>query len=79
MAKQLESVGIYLVMKRNGDGTYTKELQRVESCVCDPVATTIPEKCSTPFNVFPAYDGAATVSAFLDTCLQTAKDAAGVV
>jgi hypothetical protein len=79
MAKQLDYVGVYLHLQRNEDGSYTKTLQRVESIVRDPAATTVPENTPTPFNTFPAYDGAATVSAYLDTCLQAAKDAAGVV
>jgi hypothetical protein len=78
MAKQLDYVGVYLHLQRNEDGSYTKTLQRVESVVRDPAATTVPENVATPFHAFPAYDGAATVSAFLDTCLQSAKDKAGV-
>jgi hypothetical protein len=78
MAKQLDYVGVYLHMQRNEDGTYTKTLQRVESVVSNPAATTIPDNVPTSFNVFPAYDGTATVSAYLDTCPQAAKDAAGV-
>ena len=65
--------------QRNEDGSYTNTLVRTDSCVCDPAATTVPDKCSTPFIVSATYDGDATVTAFLATCLQAAKDAAGIV
>lgn len=78
MAKQIEYVAVYLIMQRQGDGSYTKTVQEVRACVCDPAATTSPEKDQVCFTPTVAYDGAATVSNFLDTAKDAAEDAAGI-
>lgn len=78
MAKQIEWVVVVVKMERQGDGSYVKSLQETLGGVKDPVATTYPEKELMQFSAGGAYDGAATLNAFLDTCLAAAKTQAGI-
>jgi hypothetical protein len=79
MAKQIEFVLVVLKMERQGDGSYVNVIQEVAGAVKDPAAATYPDKELIQFPVTGvAYNGAATLNAFLDTCLAEANTKAGI-
>lgn len=81
MAKQISTVSVYLHIRRQDDGTYVRELQRVSAVVSDPSPSKAVDKAPVvienhDFGV--ALDEQGTVKKFLDDLMAAISTATGV-
>lgn len=82
MTRQIDYVSVYLIVRRQEDGTYTKELQNIQGAASDPSPASGASVDKGPFIVAGldgfGYDGGATLDSFLQSVLQSSADRAGV-
>lgn len=80
MARQIDYIGVGLIIRRTTDGTYTYTLENVQTFVSDPSQSLSIDRGPWLLEGLNgiAYDGAKTLDTFLLEVLQTSASGAGV-
>lgn len=81
MARQIDTVSIYLIVRRNADGSYMRDLQRVSAVASDPAPATSLDKAPIVVedaNFGVTFDETVTVKSMLDSLVAAVAAKTGV-